>query len=355
MENLNSKELDSNLDQTHIAPTEGTVKNSHQVPQHDLIFDEICNRLHELSQNTEPQVPAVDDTSMISQQKVDKIQGQIKRFQNDLMDSQGELIEKIKTLENVQYSNNDLTAQMRLLTDHLNSERSTNIRLNADLAKSLELCLQLQLEIQGLKSRSLQAQSEDKKFSQSLLEKIKELTHEVELTKALKDDLSQELLKARKNYETDVINWKNLRQQFEEQILNLEADKHDLLQTNEELLANLTEKEGQVEHLSKEIEKLAQAFNDVESSAQQQSQVMKNLTEVAENKIIEMKLALDKKNIETQDYYSHLQQALTQNGVLKQENSSLKDYIAKLNLFIQQTQQQQQNFMSQQNFQLPNQ
>lgn len=319
------------------------------VPQHEKIFDEICNKLNELSQSNESlQEQQEEENSQKSQQKVDKMQGQMKRFQSDLMDSQGELIEKIKSLESVQFSNNDLTSQMKLLTEHLNAERSTNIRMNADLAKSLELCLQLQLEIQGLKARSLQIQSEEKKYSQALLEKNKGLQHELELTKAMKDDLASELSKARKSFDSELTVWKQQKSQYDTHIENLETEKKDLLQANEEMLATLTEKEGQIEHMAKEIESLSTSFNDIEASAQQQTQVMRNLMEVAENKIIEMKLALDKKSIETQDYYSHLQQALTQTSVLKQENSSLKDYIAKLNLFIQQTQAQQQQAIHQQ-------
>lgn len=331
-----------------VSATESMVPvSTPQVPQHEKIFDEICFKLSELSQNNESLIEPEEETSQKSQQKVDKMQGQMKRFQSDLMDSQGELIEKIKSLESVQFSNNDLTSQMKLLTDHLNSERSTNIRLNADLAKSLELCLQLQLEIQGLKARSLQIQSEEKKYSQALLEKNKGLQHDLELTQAMKDDLSSELNKARKSFDSELNVWKQQKSQYDSHIDTLETDKKELLQANEDLLATLTEKEGQIEHMSKEIESLSSSFNEIEASAQQQTQVMRNLMEVAENKIIEMKLALDKKSIETQDYYSHLQQALTQSSVLKQENSSLKDYIAKLNLFIQQTQQQQQQAMQQ--------
>ncbi|MNL39982.1 hypothetical protein D3C87_1622940 [compost metagenome] len=54
-----------------------------------------------------------------------------------------------------------------------------------------------------------------------------------------------------------------------------------------------------------------------------------------------MKLALDKKALEAQDYYSHLQQALTKVGVLNQENAAMKEYVTKLNYYHQQAQQAQ--------------
>jgi regulator of replication initiation timing len=59
---------------------------------------------------------------------------------------------------------------------------------------------------------------------------------------------------------------------------------------------------------------------------------------VAEKKIVELKMGLDKKMAEAQDYYSHLQQALSQVSILRQENSALKDYISKLTNLHQQTQ-----------------
>ncbi len=43
-----------------------------------------------------------------------------------------------------------------------------------------------------------------------------------------------------------------------------------------------------------------------------------------------MKVALDRKAIESNDYYSHLQQALMQIQVLRQENAALKEYVSKL-------------------------
>ena len=75
---------------------------------------------------------------------------------------------------------------------------------------------------------------------------------------------------------------------------------------------------------------MVHSFTDLEASARQQGEALKNLMTVAENKIVEIKVALDKKTIEAQDYYNHLQQSLTQMSILKQENAALKDYIEKL-------------------------
>jgi hypothetical protein len=76
-------------------------------------------------------------------------------------------------------------------------------------------------------------------------------------------------------------------------------------------------------------------------SALQQNEALKNLTQIAETKIVEMKMALDKKSLEAQDYFSHLQQTLSQSVILKQENTALKEYVAKLNYYHQQAQHAQ--------------
>jgi hypothetical protein len=78
----------------------------------------------------------------------------------------------------------------------------------------------------------------------------------------------------------------------------------------------------------------------LEDHAQKQSDVLKNLSEVAENKLVELKMALDKKTAESQDAFSQLQQVMSQIQVLRQENSALKEYINKMSALYQQAQQQ---------------
>lgn len=87
-------------------------------------------------------------------------------------------------------------------------------------------------------------------------------------------------------------------------------------------------------------------FNEVEESASQQNDVLKNLMDVAEAKIVELKLALDKKVLESQDLFNQIQQLGSQTQVLRQENVALKDYVTKLNYY-----QQQMQLMQQQNLQ----
>lgn len=323
------------------------------VPEHEKIFDEISNKLSELSQRYQDGTTPEEAPSQ--QQRLERMQDQLKKFRTDMQGNNNEMIEKIKSLENVNFSQNEITGQLRQITEQLNHERMTNSKLSADLAKSLELCLQLQLEIQGLKARSMAIQTEDKKFSNSLIEKNRILQRDLELAQALKGEMAMEMAKAKNAMQREHEVWRETEQHLQNAILELNKEKADMLTTIEELNAMMDEKDVQIATLSQEIENISAAFNDVENSAVQQSDVLKNLMTVAETKIVEMKLGLDKKHSEAADYYSHLQKALAQVNVLTQENLTLKDYVNKLNYYHQQTQamaaagfQQQQQQMQQQ-------
>lgn len=307
------------------------------VPEHEKLFDEISNKLSELSQRYQEGSPN-EEIPPSHQQKLERMQGQLKRFQTDMQGTNEELLGKIKSLESVNFSQNDTSGQLRQLTEQLNNERITNSKLGADLAKSLELCLQLQLEIQGLKARSMAIQSEDKKFSNSLIEKNRNLQRDLELTQVLKDEISMEMAKAKSAMQKEQAAWIEKDLAALNTIAELNKEKAEMLGAIEELNAIIDEKDQQIHNLSLEIEKMSSALNDLESSAGQQADVLKNLMGVAETKIIEMKMGLDKKQMEAADYYSHLQKALAQVGVLTQENVTLKDYVNKLNYYHQQAQ-----------------
>jgi predicted nucleic acid-binding Zn-ribbon protein len=305
-------------------------------PEHERLFDEICNKLNELSHksNIGPDL-GLEGTR---QQMLEKMQGQIRRFQSDLEGAQDELRDKIKNLENVQYQQNDMGTQMRLLSEQLNQERNTNTKLNTDLAKSLELSLQLQLEIQGLKARSQQVHIEEKKYNQSLLEKLKGLQNEVELHKALKDETDLELDKAKASFMQQQESWQGEKSQLQIQIQEAVSQKDQISLLLGQMNEQINEKNQQIAALNEEIQNVSGSFEELEQSAQKQTLVLKNLMETAETKIVEMKMALDRKSLECQDYYSHLQQSLTQAGILKSENANLKDHIEKINQYVQEVQ-----------------
>ncbi|MEK6773765.1 MAG: hypothetical protein AABY64_07485 [Bdellovibrionota bacterium] len=290
-----------------------TIVFMNEIPEHEKLFDEISYKLSELSNRDEQVQP--------HQQKLEKMQHQIRKFHSELQDTQDEFRNKIRSLENVTISQNEVNQKMKTFTEQLNHERSLNTKLNGDLAKSLEISLQLQLEVQGLKSRSQHTYNEEKKYSQNLSEKLRATQKDLELVIVVKDELAIEFEKAKNNFAIEAQEAKNRQDTLENMV---------------------SEKNQMIANLNIEMESLSQSLNEIEHGALQQNEAMKNLMTVAENKIVEMKLALDKKNIETQDYYSHLQQALTQLGMLRSENSNLKDYIQKVNTYLQQQQNQQQ-------------
>lgn len=302
------------------------------IPEHERLFDEICNKLNELSNKNDK---GPDMEAMTKQQTLEKMQGQIRRFQDDLQGVQEELRDKVKTIENVQYHQNDLNEQLKNISEQLSQERTTNTKLNADLAKSLELSLQLQLEIQALKSRTQQAQQEDKKYAHSLLEKIKALQNEIELNKALKEEVDHELDKAKTSFHQQQENWLKEKQELKKNLEEANADRHGTSQVLAQMNQQMEEKNLEIANLNEEIEKISAAFEELHSSAQKQKEVLKNLMETAESKIVEMKVALDRKATECQDYYTHLQQSLTQCSLLKSENANLKEHIEKINQYIQ--------------------
>jgi chromosome segregation ATPase len=300
------------------------------VPHHERLFEEICSKLNELSRTRS------EEDFMPNQEKIDRLQTQIRRFQTDLEDTQQEMREKMKVLENVQVGHNsDLHNQLKQVTEQLNAERGANNKLNTDLAKSLELGLQLQLEIQNLKARTHQVQTEERKFSQTLQDKVRQVSHDLELSRALREELETELGKARARFMSEQETWAKDKAALEALIQSAKTEKSEILQANEGLVSDLKAKDADIANLSEELEKMSVGLTDIEDCARKQQEAMKNLTEVAGNKIVELKMALDRKTAECKDYEGHLNQALTQTQLMKQENLNLKDYIAKMNVFLQ--------------------
>lgn len=297
---------------------------NNSAPEHEKLFDEICNKLNELSHR--------DDISLPQTNKIEKMQTQIKKFHSDLLDTQDEFRNKIKSLESLQVSKSEYNNQLRLLTEQLQTERNTNNKLNADLVKSNEIALHLQLEMQGLKTRAQQIQNEERKYNIQLQEKLKNVQKDLELNEALKEDIALELAKTKNQYQTDRNEWL--------------SEKGTISSTVEELNQKMLDKDVQIRALNEQIEDLQNSLNEIEEASHRQSENVKNLMTVAENKIVELKMGYDKKHIESQDYYNHLQQGLTQINLLKQENSNLKDYVSKVNQFLQQQQLQQQQMPS---------
>lgn len=258
---------------------------TNQVPEHEKIFNEICHKLNELSQ---------DEDSKNSRDRVmqlDKMQNQLKNFQFDLMSNHEDMKLKIEALESMTTSNSDLTEKVKELTEMLNQERSHNSKLSTDLARSLDLSLKLQLEIQEIKARAIQAQAED-----------------------------------RRNYLDN----------FETARVSYAKEKNALLEANEDLLADLKAKEDMINTQNEKINELQKGMTEFEATSLEQGETIQHLMTVAENKIVELKLGSDKVKAELDNAQGQLKQSLTQAEIYKQENYALKDYINKMAQFQQQ-------------------
>lgn len=280
------------------------------LPDHEKLFDEICGKLNELSHRTD---------SYNSADRLEKMHSHLKKSQEELKSAQQEIYDKIKSLDHLSFSQSELGRDVKKLTEQLDSERMASSKLSTDLAKSLELNLKLQFEIEEVRSKMSQALSEEKKHNQYLMEKNKTLTHELDLAQALCNETKIELSKAK-----DCI--QNQTATIDEHIHNV--DQRDQL---------IQQLKTELESRAEEIKNLTDSLAEFEAHSRSQADVLKNLTEVAEKKLVELKMSLDRKAIESQDYYSHLQQSMSQVAVLRQENTALKDYIHKLTSLHQNT------------------
>lgn len=311
-------------------------------PEHERLFDEICGKLQELSGKKTLATPEYEEIeaheidlelaqrkSYAYSERMEKMQNNFKKSQEDLKSAQNEIHEKIKALDSMNFSNNDLSREVKRLSEQLDQERINNSKLSTDLAKSLEMNLRLQFEIEEIRSKANQHLTEEKKHNQFLQDRLKSISHELELSQALCNETRLELAKAKDKFQLENQNWanekRNLQNEIADHAANVDEKKQQIQQFRDELSMK-----------AEEFQKAADTIKEYESHTHQQHEMMKTLSEVAEKKIIELKLALDKKNIESQDYYSHLQQAMTQIHVLRQENHALKDYIAKLSSLHQQ-------------------
>lgn len=258
-------------------------------PDHEKIFNEICNKLSELSHSDELQ------TSKDKAIQLDKMQNQLKNFQFDLMANQEDMKIKIESLEKMTVSNSDLSQKIQELTELLNQERASNSKLSSDLAKSLDLSLKLQLEIQDIKAKAMQAQVEDRKQYLDNCESLQLEFHR------------------QKNSWTDNIN---------------------------KLTQDLKIKQDEVIHLNQKINEIEANMNLIEATSNEQKETIDHLMNVAETKIVELKLSKDKACSERDNLSGLLAKANAQLENLNKENYALKDYINKMAAYYQQYQQQ---------------
>lgn len=293
--------------------------------EHTQILEEISEKITEINNDS---IPSKIESLNFINPIANKAQDHIRKSQEDLRLAQLEIQEKIKAFDSITSNPSEISRESKRLSEQLDMERATNSKLSSDLAKSLELNLKLQFEIEEVRTRATQALSEEKKHNQFLQDKIKNLNNELDLSQALANEVKVELVKAKDRFQLESQNWMK-----ERQTLNLMIN--DLQTIIEDKNKNIEVLSHELSHRQQQIDDLQNSIGEFEQHSTQQNEVMKTLSQVAEQKMIELKISLDKKTIECQDYYSHLQQVLTQLNVLKQENGALKEYIGKLSMLHQ--------------------
>lgn len=367
--------------------------NKSSVPEHERLFDEICGKLNELSfkpdelgvrmdsnrMNFENNLleksherlaeklteklteklsekPTLErplferptdrqqdralekpDRNLDKQDKFERLQNQFRRTQEDWKQAQEQIQERMKSFETFSFAQGEMSHEVKRLTEMLEQERQNNVRMSADLAKALELNLKLQFDIEESRAKANQMVSEERKHNSFLVEKNKSLQNELELAQALNQDIREELSKAREKFQLDQGLWTNEKSSQQTKLLE-QSEKIEMLELKVDELENfcrvkdqsLEDQQKEMTHLKEEAKALTETVESFEAHSNQQNEMIRKLSSAAEHKMVELKLALDKKSIESNDYYSHLQQALTQIQVLKQENSALKEYISKI-------------------------
>lgn len=301
------------------------------VPEHERLFDEICGKLNELS-SQRLEVPGERWPD-----RIERLQSQLKKSQEDWKSAQAQIQERMRSFETYSVAQGEMSQEIKRLSEQLEQERQNNGKLSADLAKALELNLKLQFDIEEIRTRASQMVAEERKHNQFLLEKNKGLSTELELAQALNQDVRLELAKAREKFQADMAFAAEERAQLESKVKeSKEASEASQLRFDEmEALVGrkeveIAERDEELKKRSEEVTSLSETIRGYENHLHQQQDLVKQLTNAAEQKMVELKLALDRKVIESQDYYSHLQQALTQIQVMRQENTALKGYVAKI-------------------------
>lgn len=300
------------------------------VADHERLFDEICGKLNELSPRSQSETSSNEKSDRLADRQPDltKLHHQLRKSQEELKMARNELNEKINSISTAAFTQQDLSIELKKMSDQLEAERMNSSKISTDLAKSLELNLKLQFEIEEIRTRANHVVSEERKHNQFLIDKNKTLASELELAQALQHEARSELGKAKEKYLSEQTTWFNQRAEQEERIRDLKEQMDVMDLENDELKVKI--KNGE-----REFDQLSQTLRDFEQHAIQQNSLMKQISEAAEQKMVELKMAFDRKSIECQDYYSHLQQALNQNQVFRQENAALKDYISKLSALHQ--------------------
>jgi chromosome segregation ATPase len=257
---------------------------------------------------------SAEETSSISE---------LHRFQDQLRQTQNLMLETLKPQNSKDYLQVSLQNELEKITEQLANERAQNSKLSADLSRSLELNLKLQFEIEEIRLKANHLLKEEQALNQTLQEKLKKTDHELELANAVNSDLRVELSRAKDSFQTEIDNKTKEKQGLLDEINNL-TEQLSQSERSKKLL------EQAIDDLRKDKQYLSTSLEEYKKHAEEQNKVLNSMSELAQAKMLEVQAALHKKSAESRDHQSQLQQALAQIDILKQENQTLKEYLAKI-------------------------
>jgi hypothetical protein len=253
--------------------------------------------------------------------------------------------------------NRTLQKQFEISDSQREEFKNELLKIKNEYQEESLLWSQVEIELQDqIKLNKLELEDLNQEKTELATQLAQEKTANTELNQQFEEHLEIYYRMSQQNNEFNILA-QDLRNQITEkdqtiskielEILDtqtaLKQKTHEWTTIRDEVNAEKIELINQLKIKDDEIDQISTSLLDFEKQHLQQNEVLKNLMEVAEKKIIELKIGLDKKIIECQDYQSNLQQALTHLNIVKQENTALKDYIDKLNEIQNQATQDIQN------------
>ena len=254
---------------------------------------------------------------------MDACQIDLQKFQEQLRETQSFVLQTLKPENSGEHLQSSLYQELEKLATSLAAEREQNSKLSADLSRSLELNLKLQLEVEEVRLKAQQNLREEQAHSKSLQEQIKKLETELELTQAIQNETHIELTRSKDSFQTQIA-------QKDRELSELKQQIDNLNQTLQERDHNIEQLQSALTAAQKEKNELLLSLENYKKHTEEQNQVLRSMAELASQKMNEVQMALHKKSAECMDLNSRLEQALKQNEILKQENNNLKQYFSKL-------------------------
>lgn len=181
---------------------------------HEKLFNEICNKLNELG--GQPSIHTSIETSG------EKLENKLKKSHTDLQHYSAEMKQKQNEVLLLNNTLDSVHQQLSNALRKLENEKEQNHKLNNDLSKSLELSLKSQLELQEIKSKMNLQINEERKFSESLNERIKYLETELELAQTLRIEIKDQYDKAKAKWSVDDKNSQHKISQIENEMIQLQ-------------------------------------------------------------------------------------------------------------------------------------